>query len=486
MLKLVVKNAMLLLGAELFSKLIYVIFFAFLARYLLPTDTGTYITLLTFVSFGLFFSNPGLSQTLIRNISGDPSKASAELSHGIILSACFGLVAWGGMVTSASAFSFSEKLIPLLAISGISLVFESWAQMASAYIRAQQRMAIIALGNSLSLAIFSTLGIYLLIKGSGLIELTVLIIFQAIFNCVFFWRAAIRLGLSFPRIRWDLPGTAIFAGEAIPIALLAGCNIALNHIDIVMLSKMKGMSDTAIYGLAVKLINSLYLLSGSILAALFPFFSSQWKKPNSEIYKTFKYSFKFFLMLGLISVATLSIFSKEVISLFFSHNYIKSADALFILVWSFFFSLLGAPLGILIMIEKRRIFRFVLLAIGVVILNILLNLWLIPTYSYIGASLATLVCSLLLYFLKVMFLKSSFPIRLDLYSTGLKLLFATLVMAIVFWVMRDKGLIISLILGGSLFFVILWVLGEFKGEEYSSLGIDIILQKWKKMLFFLR
>lgn len=469
-LKVLVKNSVSLMGGEIFSKLVHVIFFAVIARHLSSSDTGTYITLLTFMSFGLFFSDPGLSQTLIRNISSDQTKAPVQVNHSVILSTYFWLLAWGGLVLLAHAFDFSEKLIPLLAIGGMSLPFESWAQMASAYIRAQQRMEIIALGNSLGLAIFSTLGIYLLFKGFGLLELAVLIVFQAIFNCVFFWRAAIRLGLAFPHIRWDFPGATNFLKEAIAIALLAGSNIALNNFDIVMLSKLKGMSDTAIYGLAAKLINSLYLLSGSIVASLFPFFSSQWNKPTSEIYKSFKYSFKFFVVLGLISVATLTILSKEVITLFFGHHFIRSADALFILSWSFLFSMLGAPLGILIVIEKKRILKFVPMAIGVVILNILLNLWLIPIYSYVGASLSTLICSVVLYFLKVKFVRTYFEIKTSLYKMGLKPLLATLSMAMVFWLTKSKGLFLSMGVGVTLFFVILWVSSEFRSEEYSFLG----------------
>ena len=475
--KLIVKNSASLLGAELISKLIYIIFFAFLARYLPSSDIGIYITLLTFISFGLFFSDPGISQTLIRNISRDQTRVSVELRHGITLSTCFWLVAWGGMIIIAHIFDFPEKLIPLLAISGIALVFESWAQMASAYIRAKQRMEIIAFGNSLGLIIFSALGIYLLFKGLGLPELVVLIILRSIFNCIFFGWISVRLGLSLPHIKFDFSGVAIFIKEAIPIALLIGCNIALNNVDIVMLSKMKGMSDTAIYGLAVRLISTLYLLSGSVLGALFPFFSSQWGKLNSKIYKTFQYSFKFFLVIGLISVAIFSIFCKEVIVLFYSHNFIRSADVLFILVWSFLFSMLGAPISLLIVNEKNRIFKFVPIAIGVVILNILLNLWLIPVYSYIGASISTLMCSVVLYLLKVRFVKAFFPMRMSVYKTGFKPLLAILSMSIVFWLTKGRGILLPLTFGGSLFFIILWALGEFKGEEYSFLNRQIALNK---------
>ena len=451
-----------------------------------PFDTGVYITLITFISFGSFLSDPGLSQTLIRNISADQNEAPSNIKHSLILSTLFWVVTWLTMIILVHALGYPDELKFLIAFGGLSLGFRSWSEMASAYIRAMQRMEIVALGNSLGLAMFSTLGIYFLSIGYGLVEITALLVLQGVFNFLFFWTTAIRLGLSLPSFKWNLNQVALFIKEVIPIALLAGSGIILNYVDIVMLSKLKGMSDTAIYGLAVKLINSLYLLSGSVLAALFPFFSSQWKRPNSEIYKAFKYSFKFFLIMGLISVATLSVLSEQVMGLFFGHNLIESADALFILIWAFLFSMLGAPLGILIIIEKKRITSFGPLAVGVVILNILLNLWLIPTYSYIGASISTLVCSVVLYFLKVKFVKTFFPLRMSFYRMGFKPLLATLSMAIVFWLTKGQGLALSLPFGGTVFLIILWVSGEFESEEYAFLNIQLVFRKWKKALFFLR
>jgi PST family polysaccharide transporter len=335
--RLIFKNSIALLGAELFSKVLNLLFFAALARYLPPADIGIYISLITFISFGLFLSDPGLSQTLIRNISRSPATCSAELGHSLIIASGLFLIAWAGIFTTGSLLNYPVMLQRLLLLGGIYLGFQSWAQIASAYIKALQRMEIIALGNSVGLALFSCAGIFAVLHGAGLKELTILLVLQSIFYFLFFWAAASRLGLSFPRLRWRSDEASDFIKEVIPVALLMGSGIALNYLGILMLSKMSGMSDTATYGLAVKIVDNLSLLSNSVLAALFPFFSSKWERSDPRILRALEYALKFFFVIGLVVGTVITLFSGKLVTLFYGQQYIGSANALVILIWSFFF-----------------------------------------------------------------------------------------------------------------------------------------------------
>ena len=461
----IIRNVTYLLGAEVFSKLINIIFFAFLARHLSVYDSGIYITLLTYISFGLFFSDPGLSQTLIRNISQDQSKASVELKQGLILSFCFCLVVWVTMVGLAYALYVPEKLISLLILSGIFLGLQSWAEMMSAFIRSRQRMDIIAIGNSISLVLSSSLGIYLLLMGFSLVELMLVIIFQGLFSLVFFGKVALRLGLTFPKIKGDLRATINFLKDALPLGILIGCGVALNRIDLFMISQIKGMSDTAIYGMAVKLIDSLSLISSPILAVLFPFFSSRWGKSVSEIEKVYAWSMKFFLILGLLSAVSVSFFSKEIINLFFGPKFIGSALPLNILIWSFLFYMMGAPLGIIILIERNKVLRFLPYAIGVVIFNILLNFWLISRYSYVGASVSTFLCSVILFKLKIDYVNKYFLTKFSFFRVFMKPFLSAALMFLVLWLTKDMGMLISLLVGVFAFIAGLHALGELKVKD---------------------
>jgi O-antigen/teichoic acid export membrane protein len=471
--KTILINSVSLLGADILSKFISFIFFAVLARYLPTHDIGIYITLLTFMSIGVFFSDPGISQALVRNIAIDRCKGVRDLNNSLMLTGLASFVAWAVILILVYVLNYPDTLFYLLAFAGIALTLQAWSQIASAFIKALQRMEIVALGYSASSAIFALLGIIMLLMNFGLTELTVLLVVQGLFNLTFFWLAASRLGLPFPRPRWNLPETTIFIKEVIPIALMAGSAIALENIDIMMLSNMKSMSDTAEYGFAVKIIASLSLISGCILTVLFPLFSSQWENARSQMIIACKYAMKFFLIIGLFSTAVITVLSRELINLCYGNQFLGSSNALVILVWSFLLYMLAAPLGILILIDKERVRHFIPYAFGVVILNVLLNILLIPTYSYIGASISTVVCSIVLFVIKVRFMGHIIQTCKVLYSIGFKPLIATIVMIIVLLVTKPMGLFLSFAFGVIAFVITLWLLGEFHSEEYSALGLKI-------------
>ena len=60
----------------------------------------------------------------------------------------------------------------------------------------------------------------------------------------------------------------------------------------------------------------------------------------------------------------------------------------YILVWSFLFASLGAVFGYLLNSINKQMMLTKIVGVGAT-LNIILNLMLIPTYSYLGASIAT-------------------------------------------------------------------------------------------------
>jgi O-antigen/teichoic acid export membrane protein len=219
-------------------------------------------------------------------------------------------------------------------------------------------------------------------------------------------------------------------------------------------------------------------MSGSILTALFPLFSSQWESARPQMIKACTYVMKFFLIVGLFSTAVITVLSRELIELCYGNQFPGSSNALVILVWSFLLYMLAAPLGILILIDKDRLQKFIPYALGVVILNILLNIVLIPTFSYIGTSISTVICSIVLFVFKVRFMRHIIPTYRVLYSIGFKPLIATLIMIIGLVLTKHMGLFLSFASGGIAFVITLWMLGEFHSEEYSALGFKL-LQKWK-------
>jgi O-antigen/teichoic acid export membrane protein len=68
--------------------------------------------------------------------------------------------------------------------------------------------------------------------------------------------------------------------------------------------------------------------------------------------------------------------------------YLPSASALSLLIWALFFIFINAPVWNM-MASSNMVHAFLPYAVGNTLLNIVLNLFLIPRYSFLGASFAT-------------------------------------------------------------------------------------------------
>jgi len=247
------------------------------------------------------------------------------------------------------------------------------------------------------------------------------------------------------------------------------CSIILRKIDIVMLSKMKEITDVAIYGVSVKLIDFLIALSGSAAGALFPFMSAQWGISPHLSKQTYEKSLGLFVVLGFGLATGITILADKIIPLLFGGKYILSVLPLRILIWSFFFSLVGGPIVLILIISKDRLSRFVLFSIMVVILNISLNLLLIPRYSYAGASVATLICSIAIFGLKFLAADYLFEKRPNLFKVSLRPFLAACLMGAIILPLRNCNLFLVILLSGIIYLSALTVLGEFKEKRYDFL-----------------
>jgi O-antigen/teichoic acid export membrane protein len=100
------------------------------------------------------------------------------------------------------------------------------------------------------------------------------------------------------------------------------------------------------------------------------------------------YNFMAFLAYGV--ALPVALFSKEVIEIMFSSAYTDAGSLLAILVWTGLFTSLGAARNVFIIAKNWTRVNLVSMALGCV-LNVILNLTLIPNYGALGAVIATFI-----------------------------------------------------------------------------------------------
>nr|WP_255772581.1 polysaccharide biosynthesis C-terminal domain-containing protein [Methanothermobacter sp. K4] len=125
--------------------------------------------------------------------------------------------------------------------------------------------------------------------------------------------------------------------------------------------------------------------------------------------------------------------------------------------------LVSTVTGTLLTSINRQGFRMFSVGLSAV-LNIILNIALIPSYSYIGASAATVISEVFLYLLFLFYIWRHYR-GLNVSSTFTRPALASIVMALAIYPVRDMSLIITVALASCVYFAVLAVIGGFRDED---------------------
>jgi O-antigen/teichoic acid export membrane protein len=193
--------------------------------------------------------------------------------------------------------------------------------------------------------------------------------------------------------------------------------------------------------------------------------SRYFKSPTNSFDKIGVLSFKYLFMIGLPISIGVTLLADKIIQIVYGSMYIHSAIALQILVWSFFIMCVcTVPTLGLSSANKQHV---VTTGMGITaILNIILNLVLIPKYSLIGAAIATIiVCSFEFFFEFYFMNKYAVKIRL-LNGNFAKIVFASFAMGL-FIVYSQLNIFLTVILVTFIYGVLIIILKALSKEDLS-------------------
>lgn len=210
----------------------------------------------------------------------------------------------------------------------------------------------------------------------------------------------VEVGLAFDKKYWRYA-----IAQAFPIGVVLVFGFIYYKVDSLMLSLMKGMIDVGIYGTAYKILEILQYIPVMFLGVAFPLITKYAVTGDERIKSAFQKQFDFLIILAVPVVVTTFILASPIIEFIagsrggefvnsstvsFLGYSITSVTCLKILIISVgisFVSNLYAYLIVSLGRQKNMVLPTILLAI----LNVILNLMLIPRFSYLGSAIATLI-----------------------------------------------------------------------------------------------
>lgn len=256
--------------------------------------------------------------------------------------------------------------------------------------------------------------------------------------------------------------------------------IILNMSNRYFLELYQSLDDVGLYSLGAKIAGVIpFLFTEPVKKAFGPYLFELIENPK-ECKKLMANFLKHFLVSLSIVALSFSLFSRELIMLVADQAFEGSHNVVFILSISYIF--LGAS-GIIVLgihITKKTWIITIIFPVSAVI-NVLLNIWLIPIYGRMGAATATLISVIIINLLYLYSLKRVYPVNFK-YFEFIKILVLVVIFNY-FGSLVHYGILLSIVLKAGIlisFIVTLYLSGVF--NKYDLERVKIFIFSRNKML----
>ena len=161
------------------------------------------------------------------------------------------------------------------------------------------------------------------------------------------------------------------------------------RIDIVLLELLRGVQEAGIYAVAARLSEVWYMVPVALMGAVFPLLLR--RRPDTEAYeRSLQGSLDALCALALGLAVFLQFAGRPLVDLLFGARFAASTPVLQIHIWAGVFIFMRALLSRWLLAEDLLRFSLVTHVTGAVI-NVVLNLLLIPDHGAVGAAIATVI-----------------------------------------------------------------------------------------------
>jgi O-antigen/teichoic acid export membrane protein len=423
----IAKNTGVLLSSQLTSYILGFLYIMWTVRYLGAEGFGILSFALAFTGIIGVSADLGLSTLIVRELARDKSLTGKYFGNVAVIKVILVIITYGFIVLAINLLGYPELTKKVVYLIALSVVFNSFTSMFYSIFQAHEKMEYRSLGQILN-SILLLLGTLIAIDQGFSVAGFASIYFSASFVILVYTFFIYILKFFTPKKEIDIRFWNPTVKKALPFFLSAVVDIIAFRIDIVMLSFMKGDSVAGWYGAAYRLMEVLLFIPAAFAGSIYPVLSKAFVSSHNFLQSAYQKSFHYLFIIGMPIAIGTTLLSDKIILFIYKADFVHSIIALQILIWTIPIIYLTYISGtILAAIDKQSIalkINFLCM-----VLNIVLNFILIPKYSLLGASIATVITSLLALILCHYFLSKFLYKTLD-YKYIIKPVVAGMIMGI--------------------------------------------------------
>ena len=453
------KNSFWIVFGRVSSGVLRAILVIYSARILGVNNFGSFTLGMNYIMIFSFLPEFGFTAILTRELAKRELDSQKVFSSLFIITLLFSFFTYIFILGFSGIFIKDTIAIAIIPILGLMMIFDVLREFSYGVFRAEEKMEKQGLLHFFTNLILFGIGMFVLLTPELIAQKLYYLAYAYLFSVfigtiigfTMIWKYIKNL-----KLKIDLPLYVKFFNSSWPIALANFIFLLLLYIDSIILGWFHSAHFVGLYNATVKLNEFLIFFPQAIALAIFPMLSRSLNEPEK-----LKYYLELGLKLGAILmfpiVFGVFILGSNIVSVIYGSQYIATIPALKIII----FSMLGAfPFliltNLLIALDKRR----ELLAFDalLILINVGLNILLIPKFHYYAAAYVTTLTNLL-GFLFAYFISQKY-VKFEFNKLLVKPFIASLIMAIILLFAKNMSLLLVIPLGAIVYLVMLLLIKE--------------------------
>ena len=401
-----VKNANWLISGKVAQMLLSLFVGVLSARYLGPSNYGLISYANALIAFFMSLCTLGINSVIVKEFFDAPNEQGVILGSAIffriVSSFCAALLA----IAVSFILDYGQwETVVVVALSSISLIFHAFDTI-NYWFQSQYNSKVTAIAGFCGYALTAGYKIILLILGKS-------VFWFAFATSVEYLALGLILILAYKKNGGPKLGVSIKKGESLLSKsyhyILSGLMVSIyGQTDKLMLKQMLGEVEVGYYATATAICAMWTFVLSAIIDALYPTIVKAYKqnggifeRRNRQLYAIVFYVSVFvsicFMLLGDI-----------VVEILYGDEFMPAVMPLKIITWYTAFSFLGvARSAWMVCNNKQKYLKF--MYIPAIILNVVMNLLLIPLWGASGAALASLITQIFTSIILPLFIKDLRP-----------------------------------------------------------------------------
>lgn len=360
------------------------------ARYLGPEQFGLFNFVTAFVGMFGVVAGLGLNGIVVRDIVNAPAGANETLGTAALLQFMGGLLAYALVLATIFWLRPDDTLAKtLVTIFGSMMLFKA-SEVAVYWFESQVLSKYIVWVQNGCFLIFAAVKIGLVLNKAPLIAFAWATTAEALMVALLMVSMLNLRGRTLRQLSVTLTRAKSLVADSWPL-LLSGIAITIYmRIDQIMLGQMMDDEAVGIYSAATRISEVWYFIPVAIVASLTPAILEAKKGCESLYYQRLQHLYDLMVWLSVGVALPMTFLSTPIVTLLFGEPYAASGPVLAIHTWASIFVFLGVASGQWFLAENRQVLSFQRTALGAVV-NVILNVLLIPKFGAVGAAVATLI-----------------------------------------------------------------------------------------------